>query len=91
MGGAWGTDRELEIIEGGFIHYKTADVHEVSVNVVGPTAILLNKVTLLAVVGGNEVTNLFLVTEAYVQADGAWKLTALAFTKLLTPDDQPPT
>jgi hypothetical protein len=90
MGGAWGTEQELAIIAEGGIHYKNADIHEVSVNVIGTTAILLNEVTLLAVVGGNEVTNLFLVTEAYVIEDDAWKLTALAFTKLLTPDDRPP-
>jgi hypothetical protein len=90
MGGAWGTDRELEIIEGGFIHYKRADIHEVSVNVIGATAILLNEVTLLAVVDGNEVTNRFMVTEAYVQDQDAWRLTALAFTKLLTSAEEPP-
>lgn len=90
MGGAWGTAQELDIIEGGAIHYKAADVHEVSVSVVGTTAVLLNKVTLLAVVGGNEVTNLFMVTEVYVQEDGDWRMTCLAFTKLLTPGDQPP-
>jgi hypothetical protein len=90
MGGAWGTDQELAIIAEGGIHYKKADIHEVSVNVVGTTAILLNKVTLLAVVGGNEVTNLFMVTEAYVQDGGGWRMTCLAFTKLLTLADQPP-
>lgn len=89
MGGAWGTDRELEIIEGGRIHYKQADIHEASVNVIGPTAILLNEVTLHAVVGGNEVTNRFLVTEAYVRDDDAWRLTCLAFTKVLVPDEAP--
>jgi hypothetical protein len=90
MGGAWGTERELAIIADGGIHYKKADIHEVSVNVIGTTAILLNKVTLLAVVGGSEVTNLFMVTEAYNSEDDAWKLTALVFTRLLTPDDRPP-
>lgn len=86
MGGAWGTQRELEIVESGRIHYKHADVHEASVNVIGTSAILLNEVTLMAVVGGNEVSNRFLVTEGYVQDDGAWRLTCLAFTKLLVPD-----
>jgi hypothetical protein len=33
----------------------------------GTTAILLNKIRLVAVVGGNEVTNPFVVTEVYVQ------------------------
>ena len=63
MGGSWGKEQELEIIKSGGIHYKQADIHEVSVNIIGATAILLNKITLLAVVGGNEVTNPFEVAE----------------------------
>jgi len=86
MGGSWGKERELEIIKSGGIHYKKADIHEVSVNIIGATAILLNRITLLAVVGGNEVTNPFMVTEVYVQEDGSWKLASLSFTKLLIPE-----
>ena len=86
MGGAWGKEREMEIIKSGGIHYKKADIHEVSVNIIGATAILLNRITLLAVVGGNEVTNPFVVTEVYVQQDGSWKLASLSFTRLLTPE-----
>jgi 4-carboxymuconolactone decarboxylase len=56
------------------------------VNLIGTTAILLNRITLLAVVGGNEVTNPFMVTEVYVQQEGSWKLAPLSFTKLLTPE-----
>jgi len=85
MGGSWGKERELEIIKSGGIHYKQADIHEVSVNIIDVTAILLNRITLLAVVGGNEVINPFVVTEVYVQQDGSWKLASLSFTKLLTP------
>lgn len=40
---------------------------------------------LVAVVGGNEVVNPFNVIEVYVKVDGAWKLAALSFTRLLTP------
>jgi hypothetical protein len=86
MGGSWGKEREMEIIKSGEIHYKQADIHEVSVNIIDNTAILLNRITLLAVVGGNEVTNPFIVTEVYVQQDGSWKLASLSFTKLLTPE-----
>ena len=86
MGGSWGEEKELNIIKSGGIHYKKADIHEVSVNIIGTTAILLNRITLLAVVGGNEVTNPFEVTEVYVQQDGSWKLASLSFTKLLTPE-----
>lgn len=88
MGGSWGKEREMEIIKSGGIHYKKADIHEVSVNIIGSTAILLNRITLLAVVGGNEVTNPFMMTEVYVQEDGAWKLASLSFTKLLTPEQK---
>jgi quercetin dioxygenase-like cupin family protein len=87
MGGSWGTEQELNIIKSGGIWYKKADIHEVSVEIIGNTAILLNRITLLAVVGGNEVTNPFQVTEVYVRNDGKWKLGSLSFTKLLTPED----
>jgi hypothetical protein len=85
IGGAWGNEREMEIIKSGGIHYKHADIHEVSVNIMDHTAVLLSRITLLALVGGSEVTNPFLVTEVYVQQAGSWKLASLSFTKLLTP------
>jgi hypothetical protein len=86
MGGTWGKDREVDIIRNGFIHYKKADVHEVMVEVLNEnTVILWNRITLLAVVGENEVTNPFMVTEVYVKQDKAWKLADLTFSKLLTP------
>ncbi len=86
MGGAWGKEQELDIINSSAIHYKQADIHEVSVAIMDQTAILLNRITLLAVVGGNEVINPFMVTEVYVQQGGSWKLAALSFTRLLTPE-----
>jgi hypothetical protein len=85
MGGTMSRDQELDVIKSGGIHYKKADIHEVSANIIGNTAILLNRITLLAIVGGNEVTNPFVVTEVYVQEDGIWKLASLSFTRLLTP------
>ena len=88
MGGSWGKEREVNVIKDGGIWYKKADIHEVSVNIIDNTAILLNRITLLAVVGGNEVTNPFMVTEVYVKLNGAWKLGSLSFTKLMTPGGQ---
>jgi hypothetical protein len=85
MGGSWGKEQEINVIKGGGIWYKKADIHEVSVKIIDNTAILLNKIDLLAVVGGNEVTNPFMVTEVYVNEGGSWKLGSLSFTKLLTP------
>jgi hypothetical protein len=83
MGGTMSRDRELDVIESGGIHYKHAEIQEVSVSIIGTTAILLNRIRLDAVVGGNEVTNPFVVTEVYVQQDGSWKLGSLSFTRLL--------
>ena len=85
MGGSWGKEQELNVIKSGGIWYKKADIHEVSVNIIDNTAILLNRIDLLAVVGGNEVTNPFMVTEVYVKVSDSWKLGSLSFTKLLTP------
>ena len=85
MGGTWGKDREVDIIRNGFIHYKKADVHEVMVEVLNEnTVILWNQITLLAVVGDNEVTNPFMVTEVYIKEDRNWKLADLTFSKLIT-------
>ena len=75
--------QELEVITSGGIHYKRAEIHEASVRFIGPTAIVLNRIRLDAVVGGNEVTNPFVVTEVYVQQNGGWKLGSLSFTRLL--------
>ena len=85
MGGSWGKEQEINVIKSGGIWYKKADIHEVTVNIIDNTAILLNRIDLLAVVGGNEVTNPFMVTEVYVNRDGSWKLASLSFTKLLGP------
>ena len=77
------THGRRNVIKSGGIWYKKADIQEVSVNIIDNTAILLNRITLLAVVGGNEVTNPFEVTEVYVKQNGIWKLGSLSFTKLL--------
>lgn len=90
MGGSWGKARELEVIGSGGIHYKKADVHETSVQIIGNTAIVLNRITLLAVVGGNEVTNPFIVTEVYVREHGKWKMGSLSFTKTMGPPGEQP-
>jgi len=85
MGGTMSRNQELEVIRSGGIHYKHAEILEASVRFIGTTAILLNRIRLDAVVGGNEVTNPFVVTEVYVQQNGTWKLGSLSFTRLLTP------
>jgi hypothetical protein len=83
MGGTMSRNQELEVIRTGAIHYKNVEIQEASVRVIGTTAILLNRIRLVAVVGGNEVTNPFVVTEVYVKQRGTWKLASLSFTRTL--------
>ena len=84
MGGTMNKEHELNVIKTGDIQYKQADIQETSVQFIGNAAILLNKIRLLAVVGGNEVTNPFVVTEVYVKESGKWTLGSMSFTRLLT-------
>ncbi len=84
MGGSWGKEQEVNIIKSGGIWYKKADIQDVSVKIIDNTAIVLSKITLLAVVGGNEVTNPFIVTEVYINENNKWKLGSLSFTRLLS-------
>jgi len=86
MGATMSKSEELSVIESGRIQYKQADVQEISVRIIGETAIVLSKIQLLAVVGGNEVTNPFMVTETYIKQDGGWKLGALSFTRRTNPN-----
>lgn len=82
MSGTWKKDRELEIIKTGSIWYKNADVHDVAVEIFGKTAILWNRITLVAVVRGNEVSNEFTVTEIYQKQEDDWKLLDLTFSSV---------
>jgi hypothetical protein len=85
MGGSWGKANELSVIKSGGIWYKKAVVYSASVNIFGDAAILLNDIDLVAVVGGNEVTNPFMVTEVYLKENGKWKMGSLTFSHLLRP------
>ena len=85
MGGSWGKERELDVIQSGNIWYKKADIYSASVNFIGNTAILLKDIDLVAVVGGNEVTNPFMVTEVYIKENGKWKMGSLTFSRLIRP------
>ena len=85
MGGSWGKKQELDTIKGGMIWYKKAEVYSASVNIFGNTAILLNDIDLVAMVGGNEVISAFMVTEVYLKEDGKCKMGSLTFSHLLRP------
>ena len=84
MGATMNKTQELDVIRQGFIVYKHAEIQEESVRFVGTTAIVLHKIQLVAVVGGNEVTNPFVVTEVYVPRGSGWTLGSLSFTRLIT-------
>ena len=85
MGGTWGKERELDIIKGGFIWYKQAEVYSNAVKFFDNTAVLLSDIDLIAVVGGNDAINSFMVTEVYVKEKGVWQLSQLTFSKLARP------
>ena len=85
MGGSWGKGQELDVIKSGNIWYKKATVHSTTFNMIGNTAILLSDLDLLAVVGGNEVVNPFMVTEVFVKENGKWTLGQLSFSRLMRP------
>jgi hypothetical protein len=85
MGGTWGKTPELATIKDGGIWYKKAEVYAVVVNIFGNTAILLNDIDLVAVVGGHEVVNPFMVTEVYIKENDKWTMGSLTFSHLMRP------
>lgn len=85
MGGTWGKSEELTTIESEYIWYKKVEIYNVTINIFGNTAILLNDIDLIAVVGGNEVINPFMVTEVYIKTKGKWKMASLTFSRLVRP------
>lgn len=85
MGGTWGKSEELTTIKNGNIWYKKAEIYNVTINIFGNTAILLNDIDLIAVVSGNEVINPFMVTEVYIKTKGKWKMASLTFSRLVRP------
>lgn len=82
MSGTWKTDEELEIIKTGSIWYKEAKVHDTAVEVSGNTAIVWNRITLVAMVRANEAITEFTVTEVYQKQGESWKMLALTFSSV---------
>jgi hypothetical protein len=85
MGATMDKNQEIDVIKSGRIEYKQADIQEISARTVGDAVIVLSRIQLFAMVGGNEARNPFTVTETYVNRSGKWQLAALAFTRRLTP------
>ena len=82
MSGTWKKVEELEIIKTGSIWYKKADVKDVALEFVDDTAIVWNRITLTAMVRGNEVITEFTVTEVYKKEKKEWKMLALTFSSV---------
>lgn len=83
MGATMNKEQEINTIRSGDIQYKNTEIKEISVRFIDNTAIVLSKIRLTAIVGGNEVVNPFMVTEVYLKIDNRWRLASLSFTRLL--------
>jgi hypothetical protein len=82
MSGTWKKDEELDIIKTGSIWYKQTDVHDAAAEVFENTAIVWSRITLTAVVRGNDAKTEFTVTEVYERQGRDWKLLALTFSSV---------
>ena len=83
MSGTWKKERELEIIESGSIWYKQATVLDLAVEVIdSSTAVLWNRITLIANVRGRDVSNEFTVTEVYKKTEGRWQIFVFSFSSV---------
>jgi hypothetical protein len=82
MSGTWKKNEELDIIKTGRIWYKNANVHDVAIEILDDVALLWNRITLTAVVRGNDALNEFTVTEVYKKQDNEWKLLVLTFSSV---------
>lgn len=82
MSGTWKKAEELDIIKTGSIWYKNATVHDSALEIFGETAIVWNRITLEAIVRGNEAKTEFTVTEVYQKQRQGWTLLALTFSSV---------
>ena len=88
MGGSWGAKQEVDIIRGGMIWYKHADIHSQKVKFTDKNVgTVYSNIHLTSEVGGHQVRFPFMVSEVYIrQQNKAWRLSSLIFTKLAEPD-----
>lgn len=80
MGVTLNRDDELDVIKERRIVYKNIDIESVQAQQMNATTVILTKMKLCAVVGGNEVVNPFVVTEVYTNEDQ--KLASLSYTRI---------
>ena len=83
MGATMSREMEMNVIKNRGIVYKTVVFEETTVKTFGDTMVLLNKLKLTAVVGGNEVTNPFVVTEVYVKEGETYQLGSMSYTRIV--------
>lgn len=83
MGATLVRDKEIEVLQQKGIVLKEVATENTSVRIVGKTAVLLRKLQLTAIVGGNEVVNPFVVTETYTKKGSKWQLLSLSYTKII--------
>ncbi len=73
----------MDIIKTGSIWYKQTDVHDVAVEMFDDNmAIIWSRITLVAMVRGNEAKTEFTVTEVYKKQRKDWKMLALTFSSV---------
>ena len=85
MGATMTKPQELDVIREGGIHSKQPDTEPPPVSHPSEShGILLTKLRLTAVVGGNEVVNPFVTTEVLVRDGDEWRVLSLSFTRLLS-------
>lgn len=82
MGVTLSRDSEIEVIKERGIVYKEVDFQESTVEEIGSTVILLNKLKLTAIVNGDEVINPFVVTEVYTKNEETLKLASMSYTRI---------
>jgi hypothetical protein len=82
MSGTWKKAEELDVVKSGSIWYKNAKVHDTAIEIIGKTAIVWNRITLVAIVREKEVTTEFTVTEVYQKIKKDWKMLDLTFSSV---------
>ncbi|PAD37159.1 nuclear transport factor 2 family protein [Terribacillus saccharophilus] len=82
MGVTLSRDEEINIINERGIVYKEIDFQKSTIHEMESTVVLLNKIKLIAIVDGKEVTNPFVVTEVYTKKRDIFKLASMSYTKI---------
>lgn len=82
MGVTLSREEERKVIQERGIIYKDIDFEAETMKQVGSTIVLLTKLKLTAIVGGNEVINPFVVSEIYTTQEDGMKLVSMSYTRI---------